>query len=87
MNKIIIIVAFTTLLIGCIGSSTAFTNRSVTYQFTPSIEGTSNSLTEKPQTADTTVNAEKSSDAKANVTTGTSTLNDNENDKEDVVNK
>ena len=64
-------------LCSCIGSSTNFTNRSVTYQLTPSIDGKANTITETPKVNDATVNAEKTTETKANVTTGDSQLTDN----------
>lgn len=54
------------LLTGCIGASTNFTNRSVTYQLTPSIDGKGNRIEEQPKIADATVNAEKTFDTDTN---------------------
>ena len=59
-------ILFCLLLTGCIGASTNFTNRSVTYQLTPSIDGKQNSINEQPKIADATVNAEKTFDTDTN---------------------
>lgn len=60
--KITLPILLAMLLTGCIGASTNFTNRSVTYQLTPSIDGKGNKIEEQPKIADATVNAEKTFD-------------------------
>ncbi len=55
------------MLTGCIGASTNFTNRSVTYQLTPSIDGKANTINEQPKVGDGVVNAEKQTDISTDV--------------------
>jgi len=64
--KVTIPILIALLLTGCIGASTNFTNRSVTYQLTPSIDGKGNRIEEQPKIADATVNAEKTFDTDTN---------------------
>ena len=77
------------LLTGCIGASTNFTNRSVTYQLTPSIDGKQNSINEQPKIADATVNAEKTfdTDTNANVAKEQTVTNPVKEDQKPVENK
>lgn len=57
------------VLVGCINSSTAWTNRSVTYQVTPENIGEHSSVSGSPTTNDASVNADKTFEhqTKANV--------------------
>lgn len=64
--KVTLPILITLLLTGCIGASTNFTNRSVTYQLTPSIDGKANSINEQPKVGDGVVNAEKTFDTDTN---------------------
>ena len=64
------------LMTGCIGSSTNFTNRSITYQLTPSIEdGKSNTINDSPKMNDAHLQAEKTNETKSNIA-GTGDLSD-----------
>lgn len=56
-------------LMGCLNSSTSFSNRSITYQVTPEQIGEHSAVTGSPTANDATVNAEKTfeTSTKANV--------------------
>lgn len=68
MKKIVIFLMSCSLM-GCLNSSTSFSNRSVTYQVTPEMIGEHSAVSGSPTTADATVNAEKKyeTSTKANV--------------------
>ena len=83
--KYFILFSIAVLLAGCIGSSTAFTNRSVTYLYTPSIDGKSNAITEQPKTNDSTVNAEKTTETKSNLS-GTGDVTDSSSNQQAKAN-
>lgn len=56
-------------LMGCLNSSTSFSNRSVVYQVTPEMLGEHSAVSNSPTAADSTVNADKTleSAAKTNI--------------------
>lgn len=68
-SMLAICISISLAIVGCLNSSTAFTNRSVVYQVTPENLGEHSAVTGSPTTNDATVNAEKSveSAAKTNV--------------------
>lgn len=68
MKKILVFFS-AALLAGCINSSTAWTNRSVTYQVTPEQIGEHSAVTGSPTSNDASVNADKTFEtaAKTNV--------------------
>ena len=74
--KIAFILVVGLILASCINSSTAWTNRSVTYQVTPENIGEHSAVTGSPTTNDASVNADKTFEtaAKTNVAQN---LNDN----------
>lgn len=71
MNKLTftLLASISLVLAGCINSSTAWTNRSVTYQVTPENIGEHSSVSGSPTSNDTSVNADKTleSAAKTNI--------------------
>lgn len=69
MKKALLIVPAALALAGCVNSSTNFSNRGVTYQVTPELNGEKAYVTGSPTANDAVVNAEKTfeSAAKTNV--------------------
>ena len=69
MKKALLIVPAALALAGCVNSSTNFSNRGVTYQVTPELNGEKAYVTGSPTSKDAVVNAEKTfeSAAKTNV--------------------
>ena len=69
MKNLLLFGTATLFLAGCINSSTNFSNRGVTYQVTPELNGERAYVSGSPTTNDATVNAEKKfeSDSKTNV--------------------
>lgn len=69
MKKLLLFGTTTLLLAGCINSSTNFSNRGVTYQVTPELNGEKAYVSGSPTSKDSTVNAEKKfeTEAKTNV--------------------
>lgn len=69
MKKALLIVPAALALVGCVNSSTNFSNRGVTYQVTPELNGEKAYVTGSPTANDAVVNAEKTfeSAAKTNV--------------------
>lgn len=69
MKNILLFGAATLFLAGCINSSTNFSNRGVTYQVTPELNGEKAYVSGSPTSNDSTVNAEKrfETEAKTNV--------------------
>ena len=83
MKHIITLSVITAFLAGCINSSTAWTNRSVTYQVTPEQIGEHSAVTGSPTANDATVNADKTfeSAAKTNVAQNLSDTSTNDQSK------
>ena len=69
MKKALLIVPAALALVGCVNSSTNFSNRGVTYQVTPELNGEKAYVSGSPTSSDAVVNAEKTfeSAAKTNV--------------------
>ena len=69
MEKALLIVPAALALVGCVNSSTNFSNRGVTYQVTPELNGEKAYVAGSPTSSDAVVNAEKTfeSAAKTNV--------------------
>ena len=69
MKKALLIVPAALALVGCVNSSTNFSNRGVTYQVTPELNGEKAYVAGSPTSSDAVVNAEKTfeSAAKTNV--------------------
>ena len=69
MKKALLIVPAALALAGCVNSSTNFSNRGVTYQVTPELNGEKAYVAGSPTSSDAVVNAEKTfeSAAKTNV--------------------
>ena len=69
MKKALLIVPAAIALAGCVNSSTNFSNRGVTYQVTPELNGEKAYVAGSPTSSDAVVNAEKTfeSAAKTNV--------------------
>lgn len=69
MKKALLIAPAALALAGCVNSSTNFSNRGVTYQVTPELNGEKAYVTGSPTANDAVVNAEKTfeSAAKTNV--------------------
>lgn len=69
MKKALLIVPAALALAGCVNSSTNFSNRGVTYQVTPELNGEKAYVAGSPTSKDAVVNAEKTfeSAAKTNV--------------------
>ena len=69
MKKALLIVPAALALVGCVNSSTNFSNRGVTYQVTPELNGEKAYVAGSPTSRDAVVNAEKTfeSAAKTNV--------------------
>ena len=69
MKEALLIVPAALALAGCVNSSTNFSNRGVTYQVTPELNGEKAYVTGSPTANDAVVNAEKTfeSAAKTNV--------------------
>ena len=69
MKKALLIVPAALALVGCVNSSTNFSNRGVTYQVTPELNGEKDYVSGSPTSSDAVVNAEKTfeSAAKTNV--------------------
>ena len=69
MKKALLIAPAALALVGCVNSSTNFSNRGVTYQVTPELNGEKAYVTGSPTANDAVVNAEKTfeSAAKTNV--------------------
>ena len=79
MKKFYLLTVLPCILVGCINSSTAFTNRSISYQITPEMQGEHSAVTGSPTTNDATVNAEKKTESaiKANVAQNLADNSDN----------
>ena len=69
MKKALLIIPAALALAGCVNSSTNFSNRGVTYQVTPELNGEKAYVAGSPTSSDAVVNAEKTfeSAAKTNV--------------------
>lgn len=69
MKEALLIVPAALALAGCVNSSTNFSNRGVTYQVTPELNGEKAYVAGSPTSSDAVVNAEKTfeSAAKTNV--------------------
>lgn len=69
MKKALLIVPAALALVGCVNSSTNFSNRGVTYQVTPELNGEKAYVAGSPTSSDAVVNAEKTFEtaAKTNV--------------------
>lgn len=69
MKKALLIIPAALALVGCVNSSTNFSNRGVTYQVTPELNGEKAYVAGSPTSSDAVVNAEKTfeSAAKTNV--------------------
>ena len=69
MKKALLIAPAALAFVGCVNSSTNFSNRGVTYQVTPELNGEKAYVTGSPTANDAVVNAEKTfeSAAKTNV--------------------
>ena len=69
MKEALLIVPAALALVGCVNSSTNFSNRGVTYQVTPELNGEKAYVAGSPTSSDAVVNAEKTfeSAAKTNV--------------------
>ena len=69
MKKALLIVPAALALAGCVNSSTNFSNRGVTYQVTPELNGEKAYVAGSPTSSDAVVNAEKTFEtaAKTNV--------------------
>lgn len=69
MKKALLIIPVALALAGCVNSSTNFSNRGVTYQVTPELNGEKAYVAGSPTSSDAVVNAEKTfeSAAKTNV--------------------
>ena len=83
MKHIITLSFITAFLAGCINSSTAWTNRSITYQVTPEQIGEHSAVTGSPTSNDASVNADKTfeSAAKTNVAQNLSDTSTNDQSK------
>lgn len=69
MKEALLIIPAALALVGCVNSSTNFSNRGVTYQVTPELNGEKAYVAGSPTSSDAVVNAEKTfeSAAKTNV--------------------
>lgn len=69
MKEALLIIPAALALAGCVNSSTNFSNRGVTYQVTPELNGEKAYVAGSPTSSDAVVNAEKTfeSAAKTNV--------------------
>ena len=69
MKEALLIIPAALALVGCVNSSTNFSNRGVTYQVTPELNGEKAYVSGSPTSSDAVVNAEKTfeSAAKTNV--------------------
>lgn len=76
MKYIISLFAIIVICASCINSSTNFSNRGVTYQLSPELIGERASVSGSPTAGDATVNADKLTETKANVS-GTAAVTDN----------
>ena len=83
MNKALLIVPAALALVGCVNSSTNFSNRGVTYQVTPELNGEKAYVSGSPTSSDAVVNAEKTfeSAAKTNVAQTLTDTSDNDQSK------
>ena len=83
MKKALLIVPAALALVGCVNSSTNFSNRGVTYQVTPELNGDKAYVSGSPTSSDAVVNAEKTfeSAAKTNVAQTLTDTSDNDQSK------
>ena len=83
MKKALLIVPAALALVGCVNSSTNFSNRGVTYQVTPELNGEKAYVAGSPTSSDAVVNAEKTfeSAAKTNVAQTLTDTSDNDQSK------
>ena len=83
MKKALLIIPAAFALVGCVNSSTNFSNRGVTYQVTPELNGEKAYVTGSPTSSDAVVNAEKTfeSAAKTNVAQTLTDTSDNDQSK------
>lgn len=83
MKKALLIVPAALALAGCVNSSTNFSNRGVTYQVTPELNGEKAYVAGSPTSSDAVVNAEKTfeSAAKTNVAQTLTDTSDNDQSK------
>ena len=65
MKKALLIVPAALALVGCVNSSTNFSNRGVTYQVTPELNGEKAYVSGSPTSSDAVVNAEKTFESAA----------------------
>lgn len=86
MKTILTIFAFSSfifVLVSCINSATAFTNRSICYQVVPENIGEHSAVNGSPTAADATVNAEKTTDTSNKVNAG-QTVSDSSSNVQNV---
>lgn len=83
MKEALLIIPAALALVGCVNSSTNFSNRGVTYQVTPELNGEKAYVAGSPTSSDAVVNAEKTfeSAAKTNVAQTLTDTSDNDQSK------
>ena len=81
MKKALLIVPAALALVGCVNSSTNFSNRGVTYQVTPELNGEKAYVSGSPTSSDAVVNAEKTFESAAKTNVAQTLTDTSENDQ------
>lgn len=81
MKTFILTIFAAGFLAGCINSSTAWTNRSVTYQVTPEQIGEHSAVTGSPTSNDANVNADKTFETAAKTNVAQNLADNSSNDQ------
>ena len=81
MKKALLIIPAALALVGCVNSSTNFSNRGVTYQVTPELNGEKAYVAGSPTSSDAVVNAEKTFESAAKTNVAQTLTDTSENDQ------
>lgn len=81
MKEALLIIPAALALVGCVNSSTNFSNRGVTYQVTPELNGEKAYVAGSPTSSDAVVNAEKTFESAAKTNVAQTLTDTSENDQ------